>query len=51
MINTASLSKMKAGAFLINAGRGQFLIERDLADALNNERLAGAAVDVLSSEL
>jgi glycerate dehydrogenase len=50
MINAASLSKMKAASFLINTSRGPLIIERDLADALNRERLAGAAVDVLSSE-
>jgi glycerate dehydrogenase len=50
MINAASLSKMKPDAFLINTSRGPLIVEQDLADALNNERLAGAAVDVLSSE-
>jgi|HubBroStandDraft_1064217.scaffolds.fasta_scaffold47718_4 glycerate dehydrogenase len=50
MINAASLSKMKPGSFLINTSRGPLIIEQDLADALNHGRLAGAAVDVLSSE-
>lgn len=50
MINLASLSKMKPGAFLINTSRGPLVVEEDLADALNRGRVAGAAVDVLSSE-
>ncbi len=50
MINATTLSKMKPSAFLINTSRGPLVVERDLADALNVDHLAGAGVDVLSSE-
>lgn len=50
IINAASLAKMKREAFLINTSRGPLIVEQDLAEALNHDRLAGAAVDVLSSE-
>jgi glycerate dehydrogenase len=50
IINSKSLALMKPSAFLINTSRGQLIVEQDLADALNSDRIAGAAVDVLSSE-
>jgi glycerate dehydrogenase len=50
IVNASSLSRMKPGSFLINTSRGPLVVEQDLADALNDSRLAGAAVDVLSSE-
>jgi len=50
IINTANLSLMKRTAFLINTSRGLLVNEQDLADALNQERIAGAGVDVLSIE-
>jgi len=50
IINAASLSRMRETAFLINTSRGPLVVEKDLADALNRGCLAGAAVDVLSSE-
>ncbi len=50
IINKESLSKMKESAFLINTSRGPLIVDEDLADALNNGIIAGAALDVLSVE-
>lgn len=50
MINRQALAQMKRSALLLNASRGDLINEADLAAALNEERIAGAAVDVLSSE-
>jgi glycerate dehydrogenase len=50
MINARTLALMKPTSILINTSRGPLVVDRDLADALNHERLAGAAVDVLSEE-
>ena len=49
-VNSSLLNTMKRGAFLINTSRGPLIHEQDLADALNSERIAGAALDVLSKE-
>jgi glycerate dehydrogenase len=49
-VNASLLSKMKPGACLINTARGQLIQERDLADALKNNSIGGAALDVLSAE-
>ena len=50
LVNAARLSQMKSTAFLINTSRGPLVVEQDLADALQHNRIAGAAVDVLSTE-
>jgi glycerate dehydrogenase len=49
-VNQNLLSKMKPSAWLINTSRGQLINEKDLADALNTDKLAAAALDVLSVE-
>ncbi len=49
-INKDTLALMKPSAFLINTGRGPLINEKDLADALNNNVIAGAGLDVLSVE-
>ncbi|MBP1840437.1 D-2-hydroxyacid dehydrogenase [Formosa algae] len=50
IINAETLSKMKSSAFLINTSRGGLVEEADLAEALESEKIAGAAVDVVSEE-
>jgi glycerate dehydrogenase len=50
LINKDTLALMKRTAFLLNTSRGPIIVEEDLAQALNSGRIAGAAVDVLSSE-
>jgi glycerate dehydrogenase len=49
-VNKELLQLMKPTAFLINTSRGQLINEQHLADALNSDRIAGAALDVLSTE-
>jgi glycerate dehydrogenase len=50
LINRETLRRMKPTAYLINTGRGGLVVEPDLAAALNAGTLAGAGVDVLSTE-
>jgi glycerate dehydrogenase len=49
-VNRFLLERMKKSAILINASRGGLIEENDLAEALNSGQLAGAAVDVVSTE-
>jgi D-3-phosphoglycerate dehydrogenase len=50
IINKDSLAKMKKGAFLINASRGNVVDIDALAEALESKHIAGAAIDVFPSE-
>jgi glycerate dehydrogenase len=49
-VNRELLRRMKRSAFFINTARGGLVDEHALADALNAGMLAGAAVDVISTE-
>jgi glycerate dehydrogenase len=49
-VNRSLLQRMKSSALLINTARGALINEQDLADALNSDQIAGAALDVLSVE-
>jgi glycerate dehydrogenase len=50
MVNAERLKMMKPHAILINTSRGGLIDEQALADALNNEQLYAAGLDVLSNE-
>ncbi len=50
IINKDTIAKMKDGVMIINNSRGPLVVEEDLAEALNSGKVAGAALDVVSSE-
>lgn len=50
MVDETFLSKMKPSAFFINTSRGGLVHEADLARFLNENRIAGAGLDVLAVE-
>lgn len=50
MINKTTIAKMKEGVIIINTSRGPLVVEEDLAQALNNGKVFGAAIDVVSVE-
>ncbi len=50
IINANTIAKMKKSAMLINTSRGPLVNEYDLTKALNESKIAAAAVDVVSEE-
>ena len=50
MINVETISMMKKNAIILNNSRGPLIVEQDLADALNNNRIYAAGLDVVSTE-
>ncbi len=50
LFDDEAFSAMKPGARLVNCARGGIVVEADLVAALNDGRLAGAALDVFETE-
>lgn len=50
LIDAQCFEKMKDTAFLINCARGGIVVEEDLLEALNNNKIGGAALDCFVDE-
>ena len=50
LINENELNKMKSNAIIINTARGNLVSEKALFEALKNNKIKGAALDVFSEE-
>jgi len=50
MFDAAAFRRMKPSARLINIGRGPIVVDEDLAKALHDKQIAGAALDVFTEE-
>lgn len=50
ILNADLFAQMKAGSYLINVGRGDHLVEADLINALDQQQLSGAYLDVFQHE-
>ena len=50
LITKKEFKEMKKSSFLINTSRGEIINEKDLIEALENEEIAGAGLDVYDKE-
>lgn len=50
LMNKVAFSKMKKEAIFLNLGRGPIVVEEDLAEALKNDTIQAAGLDVLTKE-
>jgi len=49
-MNAARLKRMKPGAYLLNFGRGELVADHDLIEAVTSRTIAGAVLDVFTTE-
>lgn len=50
IVNSTKISLMKRNAYIINTARGGLVNEKDIFNALESERIAGYAADVITEE-
>jgi D-3-phosphoglycerate dehydrogenase / 2-oxoglutarate reductase len=50
MISEKEINNMKSDVYLINTARGGIINEKDLANALKDQKISGAAIDVFEKE-
>jgi phosphoglycerate dehydrogenase-like enzyme len=50
IIDKGALARMKPGAFVLNFGRGDLVVDEALVDAVRERRIAGAVLDVFRTE-
>jgi glyoxylate/hydroxypyruvate reductase A len=50
ILGKAALGRMKPGAFVLNFGRGDLVVDDDLVTAVRERRIAGAVLDVFTAE-
>jgi glyoxylate/hydroxypyruvate reductase A len=49
-MNAVRLKRMKPGAYLLNFGRGELIVDTDLIEAVTARTIAGAVLDVFTTE-
>ena len=50
LLGANEFAMMKPTAYVVNAGRGAIIVEKDLAEAVDNGTIAGAGIDVFVQE-
>jgi phosphoglycerate dehydrogenase-like enzyme len=50
LLGKTALARLKPGAFVLNFGRGDLVVDADLVDAVRGRRIAGAVLDVFTTE-